>query len=1537
MPTVGAFNDPFPFPPYPMQSDAVTRLRRFLLRQNGMDGNANNNGDGNNYIGGTAKPSTSTSTSTSFQPSLAVLESPTGTGKSHMLLASVLSDLFTPVYSLKENETIDSGSSSKINYGEYYESVSALQQQQQQEQQCHSSPPPTAAPSLEDALRQRRYEEVERLTSERVERVKAARRRMRIARKKKELMLRNNNMNSSSYLGDRGQKRNRDGNENKDDDVNHDGSFLVDQNPLDFLEESSGGDNAFSFSFTSSSSSSDSSGGDDDDGDGDEEGRDEEASVLSRLASLVPLRTPKAYIASRTHTQIAQLFQDLVTTEFVKNPIVTNKHGGDRVVSQSLFNPRHHHQHHNSSGINMSSSDTTMNASRARATAVATTTANKEEVEEEETEDAEAPRALHAVHLAGRQQLCINTALRRASGGRGEALNNLCLSAMKFENSSAGRKARRAANAQRAAAGLAHQQESSSLSLLLSSSRMGVWSSRSGGGGGDMEDLAGHPYLSLSSTAAAAAADKGCAYCASSRLAAMLELLQQRQQPTTTSKETVKRTTTNSDSISNKKMCDALSSPPESFAQPLSLEAMRALGSELGACPYLASRLLVRGADVVFTPYGYLASEEMRNGLLGGVATNPVTAGEEALVRRHRHHRRRSNSNGSDNDSNKQQGDGGVGSESNRTDDYINNNEEQEQQPEFSLTAVLHSRRARAVAATASWSIKNNNRARRNTTSNTGADGGIGNQSRTNVSTATGGDDHHHHVDDATAALEAAHRPPNFSGAVIVLDEAHNLVDLCRTVSTAAITVAELTLVRAVMTGYLKRFESRLLTKNKQRLREMALFAERLIAYCCCRDSGGRVDATGGPQYKQQQQQSTAVVVSIDPFSSFIFDAGIDHIDVFPFLVFLVDCRLAVKVLGLVPFTLRQESAALAAFHEAQQNAAREAQVERARRRQRTTPGNKNINNSDALNASGTGMNAYPQPPPPPPPTSAAATADSSSHPSMPFTELFSSLLGSTTTATATTTAAATVNEEAAVSATSQAMQRFDSLLRAFYISDSSSSSISGNGISISTARVIIEDTQDPTATTASVNASSSLTCSKTAPPTTPAAAAAARLGRGLKVIQLEPGRHTLGPLFRQAKGVILAGGTMQPLALSCGLLVPPPRQTTSTSTSINDSSISNGNDAGVTLISEPHVVPASAISVWALPCGPSGRRLEFSHQALSGGGGVGGGYDKTSSPSPSPTSITAAASLPAATAAAFEELAAALVNFARVLPPAGVICFFTSYEMERRFTDFLVRRGLFDDINAVKKIFRESSSSPSSPSGTMDRSGGGGGGVAQPPQSVEAMLDEYKRWIYGEGGDGLAASSPASTKATTASPSSTPVTAQGGCTPIKRRRRRGALLFAVMGGKLSEGINFADDLGRAVIVVGLPYANLSDGELRLFLGHVASTRVRRSNSSNTNTTTTNIAPSDAAMSKEEWDLYTDMCMRTVNQCVGRCIRHIHDHAAVILLDARYAERPQVRRRLSGWMLPSLKVAAGFGDCFRGLRAFFHGQEQQQKQLQQQN
>lgn len=96
---------------------------------------------------------------------------------------------------------------------------------------------------------------------------------------------------------------------------------------------------------------------------------------------------------------------------------------------------------------------------------------------------------------------------------------------------------------------------------------------------------------------------------------------------------------------------------------------------------------------------------------------------------------------------------------------------------------------------------------------------------------------------------------------------------------------------------------------------------------------------------------------------------------------------------------------------------------------------------------------------------------------------------------------------------------------------------------------------------------------------------------------------------------------------------------------------------------------------------------------------------------------------------------------------------------------------------------------------------------------------------------------------------------------------RRGSLLLAVVGGRLAEGINFGDELGRCVMMVGLPFPNPSDPELQERL------RCLRSQS-----------PAGADPAHEHC---LDLCMRAVNQGVGRAIRHARDYASVLLLDAR--------------------------------------------------
>jgi hypothetical protein len=81
----------------------------------------------------------------------------------------------------------------------------------------------------------------------------------------------------------------------------------------------------------------------------------------------------------------------------------------------------------------------------------------------------------------------------------------------------------------------------------------------------------------------------------------------------------------------------------------------------------------------------------------------------------------------------------------------------------------------------------------------------------------------------------------------------------------------------------------------------------------------------------------------------------------------------------------------------------------------------------------------------------------------------------------------------------------------------------------------------------------------------------------------------------------------------------------------------------------------------------------------------------------------------------------------------------------------------------------------------------------------------------------------------------------------------KGALLLAVVGAKLSEGLNFSDDLARMVMVIGLPFANLGSAELQERLKHAdrLAGQVAPKSSSSTY----------GAAGKE---LYENMCMNSV-------------------------------------------------------------------------
>lgn len=150
----------------------------------------------------------------------------------------------------------------------------------------------------------------------------------------------------------------------------------------------------------------------------------------------------------------------------------------------------------------------------------------------------------------------------------------------------------------------------------------------------------------------------------------------------------------------------------------------------------------------------------------------------------------------------------------------------------------------------------------------------------------------------------------------------------------------------------------------------------------------------------------------------------------------------------------------------------------------------------------------------------------------------------------------------------------------------------------------------------------------------------------------------------------------------------------------------------------------------------------------------------------------------------------------------------------------------------------------------------------------------------------------------------------------IQSHSNRGALLLSVIGGKLSEGINFSDRLGRCVIVVGLPYPNPHSPEWKAKMEYIESKAVSKAGGACTGYV-------KGAASRE---FAENVCMRAVNQAIGRAIRHKGDWASILLLDRRYNQQ-RIRGKLPGWIQGSLRGAERekFGDVEGNLKGFLDG------------
>uniref|UniRef100_A0A3B4UGK3 ATP-dependent DNA helicase DDX11 n=1 Tax=Seriola dumerili TaxID=41447 RepID=A0A3B4UGK3_SERDU len=210
------------------------------------------------------------------------------------------------------------------------------------------------------------------------------------------------------------------------------------------------------------------------------------------------------------------------------------------------------------------------------------------------------------------------------------------------------------------------------------------------------------------------------------------------------------------------------------------------------------------------------------------------------------------------------------------------------------------------------------------------------------------------------------------------------------------------------------------------------------------------------------------------------------------------------------------------------------------------------------------------------------------------------------------------------------------------------------------------------------------------------------------------------------------------------------------------------------------------------------------------------------------------------------DETGRILSNICNVVP-GGVVCFFPSYEYSRRIISHWEASGALTRLANKKKIFQE----------------------PKKANQVEQVLNDFTRCIQRCAPD------------------------SGGLT--------GALLFSVVGGKMSEGINFSDDLGRCVVMVGMPYPNIKSPELQEKMSYLDKHLPHSGGRS----------PGQA--------LIENLCMKAVNQSIGRAIRHRGDYSSIVLCDKRYS-RPATLSKLPAWIKNRTSTCTTFGPAFAAMR-----------------
>lgn len=221
-----------------------------------------------------------------------------------------------------------------------------------------------------------------------------------------------------------------------------------------------------------------------------------------------------------------------------------------------------------------------------------------------------------------------------------------------------------------------------------------------------------------------------------------------------------------------------------------------------------------------------------------------------------------------------------------------------------------------------------------------------------------------------------------------------------------------------------------------------------------------------------------------------------------------------------------------------------------------------------------------------------------------------------------------------------------------------------------------------------------------------------------------------------------------------------------------------------------------------------------------------------------------------------FIDMGETFINLARQIPN-GVLIIFASYQLLEKTYGIWSKNTVLKRLEEIKPIIKE-------------------------PKNSSAMSDRMTQYIK-------AAKSP-----------------------------KGAILMAVCRGKIAEGIDFSDELARAVLMVGIPFPPLYDRRIELkqrYLDVVGLNRIENKR----------------RLTGKEW--YLLQAIRAMNQAIGRVIRHKNDYGCVLFFDVRF-NNSEVKKEISGWVRDEIKVFDNFGYGYKEVLEFFKRKKQPTNSIQ---